>query len=125
MQRTSFNTAANRIALLSIGIVALSWLLAKLGSPYQFLALVGIVSAGVLLLIEAAILHRGIRHAQRERERVRTLDRETEGKNSGLTIETDFAHSALQGTGILCSVDFRLVCESRRVESCKSVVAHF
>src|SRR3989441_9651866 len=63
--------AALRTALFSIGVVALSWFLAKFGSTYQTLALVGIFSAGVLLLIEAAILHRKIRHGHRERERLR------------------------------------------------------
>jgi len=54
-------TAALRVALLGIGVVALSWPLAKFESTRQTLALAGIFSAGVLLLIEAAILHRRIR----------------------------------------------------------------
>ena len=50
-----------RSGLLSVVVVALSWLLTKFESAGQSLALVAIFSAGVFLLIEAVILHRRIR----------------------------------------------------------------
>ena len=54
------------VAYLSIIIVVLSWLFSKLGPWQRHLGLMGITSAGVLLLIEAALLHGWTRDLQRQ-----------------------------------------------------------
>lgn len=49
--------AALWLTYLCVGIVMLYWVLSKLGGPWRHIALLAVFSAGVLLLIEAALLH--------------------------------------------------------------------